>query len=86
MIKHQAKKAKQYTVRDVPREVDRVLRQRAQQRRVSLNQLIVDELTAATLGQRRRGDFSDLVGRWREDPELDAALQAQRRIDEGLWN
>lgn len=80
-----AKKPKQYTIRGVPVEVDRVLRQRARQRRVSLNRLIVDELMAATTGRRKYADFSDLVGGWRPNPEFEAALEAQRTIDEELW-
>ena len=39
-----------YTVRGVPSEVDQVLRKKAAQSGQSLNQLIVDELTRATLG------------------------------------
>jgi hypothetical protein len=48
--------------------------------------LIVDELTMATGGHRRRADFSDLVGRWTADPAFDEILAAQRRIDPGKWN
>jgi hypothetical protein len=33
----------------------------------------------------RQRDLSDLVGSWIADPELDAALADQRRIDEDLW-
>jgi hypothetical protein len=75
----------QYTVRGVPREVDRILRQRAAQRRQSLNQVILDELTAVTVGRRQRADFSDLVGRWIADPSFDEILAAQRQIDWDKW-
>ena len=37
----------------VPEDVGRVLRQRARQRGESLNQLVVDELTVATVGRPR---------------------------------
>ena len=76
----------QYTVRGIPREVDKVLRQRARQRGVSLNQLLVEELSAAGGGQRRRHrSLKALGGRWQEDPEFDRILSEQRRIDADLW-
>jgi len=75
----------QYTIRGIPPEVDSVLRGRAAQRKQSLNQFIVDELTTATGGQRRRADFSDLVGRWTTDPAFNKILAAQRRIDPDKW-
>jgi hypothetical protein len=75
----------QYTIRGIPREVDRVLRRQARQRGTSLNQLVVDELTVATVGQLKRADFSDLVGQWTPDPEFDGILASQRRIDPEKW-
>jgi hypothetical protein len=75
----------QYTVRGVPREVDRALRQRARQRGASLNQLLVDELTSATIGQPKRADFSDLAGKWVPDAAFDEILASQRRIDPDKW-
>lgn len=75
----------QYTVRGIPREVDRALRERAARRKQSLNQVIVEELTEATIGQRPRADFSDLVGRWTPDPAFDEIVAAQRQIDWDKW-
>ena len=75
----------QYTVRGVPREVDRALRARAASRHQSLNQVILEELTESTLGARSRADFSDLVGRWTPDPGFDEILAAQRQIDWDKW-
>ena len=77
----------QYTVRGVPREVDKVLRRRAQQRGISLNQLLVEELSAGGGGGRaRRYRFlKNLGGRWQDDSEFDRILSEQRRIDRGLW-
>ena len=77
--------ARQYTIRGVPPEVDRALRKKANSRKQSLNQLIVDELTAATLGSRKREDFSDLVGKWVPDSAFDEILAAQRQIDSDKW-
>ena len=71
----------QYTIHGIPREVDHILLQRAAQRKQSLNQVILDELTLATVAHQRRADFSDLVGKWTPDPAFDDILAAQRTID-----
>lgn len=71
----------QYTIRGIPPEVDRALREKAARRKQSLNRVIVDELTAATTGSRQRADFRDLVGQWIPDPAFDEVISAQRQID-----
>jgi hypothetical protein len=78
-------KAVQYTVRGIPSEVDRALRRKAAQRKQSVNQVIVDELTRATLGRVQKADFSDLVGRWTPDPAFDEIIASQRQIDWDMW-
>jgi plasmid stability protein len=83
-MKTQAEPA-QYTIRGVPPEVDRRLREKAAKLKQSLNQVVVDELTQATIGHSRRSDFSDLVGRWTADPAFDEILAAQRQIDREKW-
>ena len=75
----------QYTIRGIPPEVDRVLRQKAARRKQSLNRVILEELTQAAIGGNRRSDFSDIVGRWTPDPAFDEILAAQRRIDWDRW-
>jgi hypothetical protein len=75
----------QYTIRGVPQEVDFILRRRATQRNQSLNQVIIEELTRATVGRGRKADFSDLVGKWTPDPGFEEILAAQRRIDWDKW-
>jgi hypothetical protein len=75
----------QYTIRGVPREVDRILRRKAAQHKQSLNQVILDELTKTAIGRPQRADFSDLVGRWTPDPEFDEIMAAQRQIDLDKW-
>jgi hypothetical protein len=75
----------QYTVRGIPREVDRALRRKAAQRKMSLNQVIVEELTAGTIGERKRADFRDVVGQWTPDPAFDAIIATQRQIDPDKW-
>ena len=75
----------QYTIRGVPREVDRILRRKAAQRKQSLNQVILDELIKTAIGNPQRADFTRLVGKWTPDPEFDETLAAQRQIDWDKW-
>ena len=75
----------QYTIRGVPPEVDRALRTKAAQLKLSLNQLVIDELTRATIGRPRRADFSNLVGQWTPDPAFDDVIADQRQIDWDKW-
>jgi len=75
----------QYTIRGVPREVDRILRRKAAERKQSLNQVVLDELVLATVGRKRRADFSDLVGQWTADAAFEEILAAQRQIDWDKW-
>jgi hypothetical protein len=81
------KKQVQYTLRGIPTEVDQALRKKARERRVSLNRLLVDELITASGASttRRYRSLKQVAGRWKEDPEFDKALEAQRQIDWSLW-
>ena len=75
----------QYTIRGVPSEVDHVLRKKAAQLKISLNQVVIEELTRATIGRTRKADFSELVGQWTPDPAFDEIIAAQRQIDWDKW-
>ncbi len=75
----------QYTIRGVSPELDHALRRKAAQRKQSLNQVVLEELTVAAVGRKKRADFSDLVGRWTADPAFDEILAAQRQIDPDKW-
>lgn len=77
----------QYTIRGVPGDVDQALRKKAHQRKISLNRLLVEELTAVTgtSPERTYRSLKTLAGRWKRDPEFDRILQEQRQIDESLW-
>ncbi len=79
----------QYTIRRVPKEVDRALRERALRRKLSVNEAAL-EVMAEGLGidastPLKRRDLSDLAGAWVKDKAVDAALADQRRIDASLW-
>ena len=75
----------QYTIRGVPREVDCALRKKASQRRLSLNQIIVEELTAVTMCATKRADFHDVTGQWTPDPAFDEIMASQRQIYPDQW-
>ena len=81
----QAEVPVQYTIRGIPPEVDRALRLKASQRKLSLNQVLLEELTQATVGQTVKADFSDLVGKWTPDPAFDEVIASQRKIDRAKW-
>jgi plasmid stability protein len=78
----------QYTLRNVPMEVDRALRRAAHEAGKSLNQTALEILERA-LGVTEkpvlRRDLSDFADSWEDDPETDAVLEAQRRIDPEDW-
>ncbi|MGA7241322.1 MAG: hypothetical protein WBY44_36910 [Bryobacteraceae bacterium] len=76
---------RQYTIRGIPAEVDRVLRKRAARRKQSLKQVILDELWAATLGRTQKADFRELVGQWMPDPQFGEIIKSQRGIDREKW-
>ena len=74
-----------YTIRGVPPEVDRALRERATQRNQSLNHVVIEELTRALLGSPIKADFSDLVGKWTSDTAFDEMIASQRQINIDRW-
>jgi plasmid stability protein len=78
----------QYTVRNVPDEIDRALRARAHRERKSLNQLTLDLLVEAVghgREKRSKRDLSKIAGHWADDAETEQALEDQRKIDPELW-
>jgi hypothetical protein len=83
-MKEQAPKT-QYTIRGIPAEVDSLLRKKAARRKQSLNQVILDELSAAITGSAQRADFKELVGQWTPDPQFDEIVKSQRKIDREKW-
>ena len=78
----------QYTLRNVPPEVDARVRAICAEERLSLNDVLLRLLRDAVglgLDAPRVRDVSDVAGTWVEDPDFDAALAAQRQVDEELW-
>ena len=80
---------RQYTLRKIPDDLDRALREEARKQHKSLNQVAVEALQRAVgvAGEEpiKRRDLADVVGSWVADPVIDAALEDQRRIDPELW-
>ena len=78
----------QYTVRNIPKNLDEELRRRARDEGKSLNEVALAAMTRG-VGQAaetvRFRDLSDLAGTWKEDPEFDAAIEDQDTIDRELW-
>ena len=78
----------QYTLRNVPKELDRALRERARREGKSLNQVTLEALMRA-LGADGEATqhrvLSDVAGTWVADIDVDRALDDQRAIDPDLW-
>lgn len=78
----------QYTIRGIPRPVDRLLRERAKKTGKSLNEVTIEALAQGVgeqLEPAERRDLSDIVGTWVRDAAVEKALVDQRRTEEDLW-
>lgn len=83
-----AKQARQYTIRNVPDNVDRRLRRKAKETGRSFNQIALEALTVGageSLAPKR--DLSEIVGSLskKEAEGIDAEIRLQRQIDPELW-
>lgn len=79
----------QYTMRGIPPALDAAIRQRARLEGKSLNQVALELAALAQgLGFDRsrvgRRAVSDIVGTWKRDAALEAALLTQDRVDDEL--
>lgn len=80
--------SRQYTIRAVPEEVDRALRQRARREARSLNAVVVEALARGLELEAepvRHTDLDDLIGTWQEDPDFDRAVADFERVDDDAW-
>lgn len=78
----------QYTIRNVPRRVEILLRRRAKQEKKSLNAVALEALKSGsglTAAPTTYHDLDELAGTWQEDPAFEEALAAQDQIDVRLW-
>lgn len=78
----------QYTIRNLPTRLDKLIRKRVDEEGESLNTVVIEALMEA-FGLRGvapvRRDLSKLAGSWVEDAAVDEALEGQRRIDDEMW-
>ena len=78
----------QYTVRGIPVALDVALRKRARATGKSLNEASIEALAEGTglIGApRKRRNLGDISGTWKADKTFEAAIAAQDRVDEDLW-
>ena len=84
----EASEATQYTIRNVPKVVDRALRRRAGRLSKSLNEVAVEALARGAGVEQEAAEHHDidfLFGSWVEDEAVGTALAEQRRIDKDAW-
>jgi len=83
-----SKNARQYTIRNIPDQVDRVLRRRAKEAGKSFNQVALETLIqGAGESLKPKRDFSEVIGSLseKEAARLDAEIRLQHQIDARLW-
>jgi hypothetical protein len=87
---------KQITIRGIPKDVEKVVKQEAARKKTSINKALVSLLekaagTSTSSGERKGPvlyhDLDHFAGLWAREEAVvfDKALDAQRKIDEGLW-
>ena len=77
----------QYTIRNIPPEVDRAMKARAKQLGKSVNQVALEALAQSVGQPLRRRRLRKMPGAWSaaEAAEFDRFLSSTRVIDEELW-
>jgi len=83
------KHTKQYTIRNIPERVDRVLKKIAKESGKSFNQVALEALASgAGESMKPKRDFSEVIGSLseKEASKMDAEIRLQRQIDSGLWD
>lgn len=81
-------RAKQYTIRQIPGQLDHALRGRSKKQRKSLNTVVIDALWRGVGLHDERVKYHDLdslIGSWKNDPAFDEAIELQNRIDWDQW-
>lgn len=78
----------QYTIRNIPPSVDKVIRKRSKQSGTSFNQTVVDLLTLQTFGTTKvpsDSNFEWLFNKNTLDEAFDDAIESMSQVDEKLW-
>lgn len=80
---------KQYTIRNVTKQVDAKLRQMSYSEGKSLNDVALEALargTGVSGDPIIYNDLDSIIGSWKDDPAFDAAIHEQDVIDPKLWS
>lgn len=80
--------SRQYTIRNIPEPIDRVLRRRAKATGKSFNQVAVEALAAGTgASSTPKRDLSFIIGSIDENEaaQMETEIRKQRQIDKRLW-
>lgn len=77
----------QYTIRNIPPELDRALKARAKKLGKSVNQLALETLSQSVDLAPRRRQLRGMPGAWShaEARQFERDLDEHRAIDEELW-
>jgi hypothetical protein len=78
----------QYTIRNIPLSVDKVIRKRSNQSGKSFNQTVVELLSLQTFGTPEPpadSGFDWLFNQSTLDASFDQAIENLSRVDEQLW-
>lgn len=80
----------QYTIRNVPENLDARLRALSARRRKSLNKIILEQLESSLDKKDSKKDFvnhdfDDLFGSWEDDPLFDKIIAEGRQVDPKDW-
>lgn len=84
---------RQMTLRDIPEEIEMVVRNEASKKGVSLNKAFLTllrkgtQVQSPTVNRERKSRFLRFCGIWSEEDtvEFDKALLEQRKIDNEAW-
>lgn len=73
-------------LRDIPEDVERALRAKAQAEGKTPEQVAIEALAATTSpSSAKKSDFSAVVGTWVEDPVFEQIRREHEQIDPELW-
>ena len=81
----------QYTLRNIPKKVDQLLRRKAKREGRSLHQVAKEALALGAgvvpAGKKpiKYRDLSDIAGTFVEDPEFDKIMAEQDQVDPRDW-
>lgn len=81
--------ALQYTIRKLPREIDKMLRRKAREEHLSLNETVLNMIKRG-IGldepEVKHHDLDFLIGSWQDDKAAEQAILDQRRIEPEKWS